>query len=161
MLRRRWPVPRTTVLRLRVATVALAGLASLLPAAASEPRQWPAASGSATARELRREARSILREVEDHQLSLTAARVRVERLLNALKGLAEAEGWTPIPRRLELTIARPDDLDMRIEEECPLFYEEELVELCPLDASRSEIWGNQVLVCAFLCVPPDQERAPE
>ena len=144
-----------------VATVVFAGLAPLLPAAVSGRQQAPSAAESATVAELRREARAILREVEDHALPLTAARVRVERLLTALKGLGEAEGWAPIARRLELTIARPDDLDVRLEEECPLFYEEELVELCPLDASRSEIWGNQVLVCAFLCVPPDRERARE
>lgn len=129
--------------------------AVLLPAMIlAVPAQPPrSAAGSAAVEALRGRAREILDEVQALTLSLTEARIRVERLLRDLEAVGEAEGWAPVRRQLEVTIARPETVGLQIEEECPLFYEEELVQLCPLDQSRSEIWGNQVLVCGFACAP--------
>ena len=121
-------------------------------------RQTPHAGASLAVEELRERAREILAKVQALDLSLREARVLVERLRRDLKAVGEAEGWTPVARRLEIPLARPDASGLRIEEECPLFYEEELVQLCPLDLSRSEIWGSQVLVCGFACAPEPSGR---
>ena len=121
---------------------------------------WPAPGGQAepgtesrSVEELRDRAREILVGVHEREVPLAEARRQVERLLRDLKELGDAEGWIPENRRLEVTIARPEDLGPTITEDCPLFFEEELIRLCPLDQSRSEIWGNQVLVCEFACAP--------
>ncbi len=103
--------------------------------------------------ELRREAREILRRVERQELELPAARVEVERLRRTLVRLGEEGGWEPSRRALEMSIRRPDRVENINFDDCPLFFEEELVELCPLDLGRSEIWGNQVIRCEFLCAP--------
>jgi len=102
---------------------------------------------------LRERARDILAGVQEREVPLPVARRQIEELLRDLKAVGESEGWTPVNRRLEMTIARPEDLRPTLTEECPLFFEEELIQLCPLDQSRSEIWGNQVLVCEFACAP--------
>ena len=127
-------------------------------AAASGVPEDPAPAAVRSARQdsiggLRERARAILAEVQDGDLPLSDARRQVEQLLGDLRGLGETEGWTPLRRRLELTIARPEDLGPALAEECPLFFEEELVRLCPLDQARSEIWGSRVLVCEFACAP--------
>ena len=133
---------------------ALASMAGVPPAPQAEPSAEPLSVG-----ELRDRAREILAGVQEREVPLSVARRQIEQLLRDLKAVAEAEGWTPVNRRLEMTIARPEDLRPTLTEECPLFFEEELTQLCPLDQSRSEIWGNQVLVCEFACAPePDPAR---
>ncbi len=103
--------------------------------------------------ELRTRAREILTRVERQALELPEARVEVEQLRRTLVAVGERDGWTPTRRTLEMAIARPDRMMNVNFDDCPLFYEEELVALCPLDAGQSEIWGNQVIVCEFLCAP--------
>ena len=133
---------------------ALASMAGVPPAPQAEPSAEPL-----SVEELRDRAREILAGVQEREVPLSVARRQIEQLLRDLKAVAEAEGWTPVNRRLEMTIARPEDLRPTLTEECPLFFEEELTQLCPLDQSRSEIWGNQVLVCEFACAPePDPAR---
>ena len=127
---------------------ALASMAGVPPAPQTEPSAEPLSVG-----DLRDRAREILAGVQEREVPLSVARRQIEQLLRDLKAVAEAEGWTPVNRRLEMTIARPEDLRPTLTEECPLFFEEELTQLCPLDQSRSEIWGNQVLVCEFACAP--------
>ena len=136
------------------ARAAVLGSALVLAAAglASED-QTASAAAPATIGELRERARDILAGVQEREVPLPTARRQIEQLLRDLKAVGEAEGWTPVNRRLEMTIARPEDLRPTLTEECPLFFEEELIQLCPLDQSRSEIWGNQVLVCEFACAP--------
>jgi len=36
---------------------------------------------------------------------------------------------------------------------CAIFYEENMERLCPLDVSRSEIWGAAVVFCRYVCGP--------
>ena len=140
--------------RLRALTAGALGTAVVLASAglASQDRTGPA-SAPPTVSELRERARDILAGVQEREVPLSTARRQIEQLLRDLKAVGEAEGWTPVNRRLEMTIARPEDLRPTLTEECPLFFEEELIQLCPLDQSRSEIWGNQVLVCEFACAP--------
>lgn len=134
--------------------VAFAGAADLPPGPQTEPD-----AELLSVDELRERARDILAGVQEREVPLSTARRQIEQLLRDLKVLGEQEGWTPVNRRLEMTIARPEDLRPTVTEECPLFFEEELIQLCPLDQSRSEIWGNQVLVCEFACAPePDPAR---
>ncbi len=140
--------------RWRALTAGALGTAFVLAAAglASQDPTGPAAAPT-TISELRERARDILAGVQEREVPLSTARRQIEQLLQDLKAVGEAEGWTPENRRLEMTIARPEDLRPTLTEECPLFFEEELIQLCPLDQSRSEIWGNQVLVCEFACAP--------
>lgn len=140
--------------RWRALTAAALGTAFVLASAglASQDPTGPAAAPT-TISELRERAREILAGVQEREVPLSTARRQIEQLLQDLKAVGEAEGWTPENRRLEMTIARPEDLRPTLTEECPLFFEEELIQLCPLDQSRSEIWGNQVLVCEFACAP--------
>lgn len=140
--------------RLRALLAGVLGSAFTL-AAASLPaeHQTEPAPGPGSVSELRERAREILAGVQEREVPLAVARRQIEQLLRDLKKLGESEGWTPVNRRLEMTIARPEDLRPTVTEECPLFFEEELIQLCPLDQSRSEIWGNQVLVCEFACAP--------
>lgn len=140
--------------RWRALTAGALGAAFVLAAAglASQDPTGPAAAPT-TISELRERARDILAGVQEREVPLSTARRQIEQLLQDLKAVGEAEGWTPENRRLEMTIARPEDLRPTLTEECPLFFEEELIQLCPLDQSRSEIWGNQVLVCEFACAP--------
>ena len=128
--------------------IALASMGGLPPGPQTEPDAEPRSIG-----ELRDRAREILAGVQEREVPLAEARRQIEQLLRDLKAVGEAEGWSPVNRRLEMTIARPEDLRPTVTEECPLFFEEELIQLCPLDQSRSEIWGNQVLVCEFACAP--------
>ncbi len=140
--------------RLRARTAAALGTAFLLASAGlAYEYQTESAAAPATINELRERARDILAGVQEREVPLPTARRQIEQLLRDLKAVGEAEGWTPVNRRLEMTIARPEDLRPTLTEECPLFFEEELIQLCPLDQSRSEIWGNQVLVCEFACAP--------
>ena len=140
--------------RWRALTAGALGIAFVLASAglASQDPTGPAAAPT-TISELRERARDILAGVQEREVPLSTARRQIEQLLQDLKAVGEAEGWTPENRRLEMTIARPEDLRPTLTEECPLFFEEELIQLCPLDQSRSEIWGNQVLVCEFACAP--------
>ena len=139
---------RARTLGPRLAPALLLAACALASADQSERAAAPGSVG-----ELRERAREILAGVQEREVPLSVARRQIETLLRDLKALGKAEGWTPVNRRLELTIARPEDLRPTLTEECPLFFEEELVRLCPLDQSRSEIWGNQVLVCEFACAP--------
>ena len=140
--------------RLRALTAGALASAFVLASAgrSSESQTGPPAAPMSVA-ELRERARDILAGVQEREVPLSTARRQIEQLLRDLKAVGEAEGWTPVHRRLEMTIARPEDLRPTLTEECPLFFEEELIRLCPLDQSRSEIWGNQVLVCEFACAP--------
>ena len=140
--------------RLRALAAGALGTGFVLASAglASQDRTAPAPDPPSVS-ELRERARDILAGVQEREVPLSAARRQIEQLLRDLKAVGEAEGWTPVNRRLEMTIARPEDLRPTVTEECPLFFEEQLIQLCPLDQSRSEIWGNQVLVCEFACAP--------
>lgn len=140
--------------RWRTLSAGALGAAFVLASASlSAEDQAGPASAPASVGELRERARDILAGVQEREVPLSVARRQIEQLLRDLKAVGEAEGWTPVNRRLEMTIARPEDLRPTLTEECPLFFEEELIQLCPLDQSRSEIWGNQVLVCEFACAP--------
>lgn len=138
---------------LRVLAAACLGSAFVLFSPGLSAAGQPAPAALASVDELRERAREILAGVQEREVPLSVARRQIEQLLRELKAVGEAEGWTPVNRRLEMTIARPEDLRPTLTEECPLFFEEELIQLCPLDQSRSEIWGNQVLVCEFACAP--------
>lgn len=146
-VRFRRPGPRQR-LPAAFAAVLLGGLS--LAARSPQPDR-PAGPDSVD--ELRAVGLGILESLRESAASLEEARAGVERLRRALVALGEAEGWTPERRRLELSIARPDDPAAAPIEDCPLFLEEDLVRLCPLDQSRSELWSDQVVVCVYACAP--------
>lgn len=109
---------------------------------------------------LRAEGLGLLESLREGAIGLPEARAGVERLRRSLVALGEAGGWTPAPRRLELSIARPGEAAAAPVEDCPLFLEEDLVRLCPLDQSRSELWGDRVVVCQYACAPESPPPGP-
>ena len=115
------------------------------------PRSEASAPGSIDG--LRAEGLGLLESLREGVIGLPEARAGVERLRRSLVELGEASGWTPSPRRLELSIARPGEAAAAPVEDCPLFLEENLVQLCPLDQSRSELWSDRVVVCQYACAP--------
>lgn len=131
-----------------------AATALLLAGVATLAGQSPVSS----LEELRERARAILQQIHDRELSAEQARPLVERIRLDLVELGEARGWEPVPRRLELTVSDPEDIGPALADACPLFFEEELVQFCPVDPNRSEIWGDQVVVCEFACAPTGTER---
>ncbi len=111
------------------------------------------AAQAGTISQLRDQARDILERVESQDIALTEARTEVEHLRRRLIEIGKQQGWAPTRRALEMPVRRPEQLASLDFDDCPLFFEEELVELCPLDLGRSEIWGDQMVVCGFLCAP--------
>ena len=137
---------------------ALLALGGPGPGAAQPPPpeslESPASSASpASVDALRAEGLGLLESLREGVIGLPEARAGVERLRRSLVELGEASGWTPSPRRLELSIARPGEAAAAPVEDCPLFLEENLVRLCPLDQSRSELWSDRVVVCQYACAP--------
>lgn len=118
---------------------------------AEAPRS--AASSPASLDALRADGLGLLESLREGAIGLPEARVGVERLRRSLVALGEASGWTPSPRRLELSIARPGEAPSAPVEDCPLFLEENLVRLCPLDQARSELWSDRMVVCQYACAP--------
>lgn len=122
------------------------------------PRPEASAPGSIDG--LRAEGLGLLESLREGAIGLPEARAGVERLRRSLVALGEASGWTPSPRRLELSIARPGQATAAPVEDCPLFLEENLVRLCPLDQSRSELWSDRVVVCQYACAPESPPPLP-
>jgi hypothetical protein len=109
--------------------------------------------------DLQARAREIVRKNQDNKMTTSEARRQVQLLLKDLKKWSEGEGIElQIRTRLFNTpaTARGEVLSV---DRCALFYEEDLERLCPLDVSRSEIWGASVVFCRYVCAPapPDEK----
>jgi hypothetical protein len=121
------------------------GLLSLLLAAASQE-------------ELQTRAREIVRKNQEGEITTSEARRQVQLLLKDLKKWSEREGVDLETRtRIFNTPATAPDEVLTVDR-CALFYEEDLEDLCPLDVSRSEIWGAVVLFCRYVCAPGPDEK---
>jgi hypothetical protein len=116
-----------------------------------------ALAGASPQAELQDRAREIVRKREDNQITTSEARRRVQLLLKDLKKWAEEEGAElQLRTRVFSTPATGRDEVLSVDR-CALFYEEDLDQLCPLDVSRSELWGGAVIFCRYVCAPPSPD----
>jgi len=110
--------------------------------------------GASPQEELQERAREIVRKNQDNEITTSEARRRVQLLLKELKKWSESEGVElQVRSRIFNTPATAPGEALTVDR-CALFYEEDMKRLCPLDVSRSEVWGAAVVFCRYLCVPP-------
>jgi hypothetical protein len=103
--------------------------------------------------ELQARAKEIVRKNQDNEIPISEARRQVQLLLKDLKKWAEDEGVELQTRtRIFSTPATAKDEVLTVDR-CAIFYGENLERLCPLDVSRSEIWGAAVVFCRYVCGP--------
>ena len=108
--------------------------------------------------ELQTRARDIVRKNQDNKITTSEARRQVQLLLKDLKKWSQDEGIElQIRTRLFNTPATGPG-EMLTVDRCALFYEEGLKRLCPLDVSRSEVWGASVVFCRYVCAPPPPDE---
>jgi hypothetical protein len=103
--------------------------------------------------ELETRAREIVRKNQEGEITISEARRQVQLLLKDLKAWSKSA-----PAELETrtaVFASPATApgEVLTVDRCPLFHEENLKRLCPLDVSRSEVWGASVVFCRYECAP--------
>lgn len=105
---------------------------------------------------LRAEAEAILDDVQNLEITAGEARRRVELLRQALRRWARESGLE-LHRQSRTYSSPPKDDDGELSaDNCPLFFKENIEEdddVCPLDLSRSEVWGASVMFCRYDCAP--------
>ena len=104
--------------------------------------------------ELQTRAREIVRKNQDNEITTSEARRRVQLLLKDLKKWSQDEGIELQTRTRLFNTPATGPGEMLTVDRCALFYEEDLERLCPLDVSRSEVWGASVVFCRYVCAPP-------
>ena len=102
---------------------------------------------------LQERAEKIVRQNQENEITIVEARRQVELLLRDLKKWS-GEAKVELVRRTR-TFSAPARApgEALTADRCPLFFEEDLERLCPLDFSRSEVWGASVVFCRYLCTP--------
>jgi len=108
--------------------------------------------------ELQVRAREIVRKNQDNEITTSEARRQVQLLLKDLKKWSEGEGVELETRTRLFNTPATGPGEMLTVDRCALFYEEDLKRLCPLDVSRSEVWGAAVVFCRYVCVPPSPDE---
>ena len=111
--------------------------------------------------ELQTRAREILRKNQENEISTVEARRQVQLLLKDLKKWSEEEGVKLQTRTRAVSWPARGRHEVLSVDRCALFYEEDLKQLCPLDVSRSEIWGAFVVFCRYACVPEAPDGDPQ
>jgi hypothetical protein len=103
--------------------------------------------------DLQRRAEKILTQNQQNEITTFEARRKVQLLLKDLEKWSEKH-QVELDRRTR-TFSSPavGSGEVLTADRCPLFYEEKLKRLCPLDFSRSEVWGASVVFCRYLCAP--------
>jgi hypothetical protein len=131
---------------------ALLGLLGL-----SIPSQQHASDETPTGRdelqELQHRGEDILAQNQKNEITTFEARRKVQLLLKDLEkwGAKHEVELSRRTRTFSSPAVAPDEV--LTADRCPLFYEEKLERLCPLDFSRSEVWGASVVFCRYLCAP--------
>lgn len=103
--------------------------------------------------ELQTRAREIVRRNQDNEITTSEARRQVQLLLKDLKKWSANEGIELQTRTRLFNTPATGPGEMLTVDRCALFYEENLERLCPLDVSRSEVWGAAVVFCRYACAP--------
>lgn len=104
----------------------------------------------------------ILRQTQENEITLVTARRRVQLLLKDLKKWAETHELELKPHTRTYSSPSVGVNEDLTADRCPLFYEEDLEHFCPLDLSRSEVWGTMVVFCRYWCAPePGDDSSPD
>ena len=107
--------------------------------------------------DLQARAREIVRKNQDNEITISEARRQVQLLLKDLKKWAEGEGVELQTRTRIFSTPATAPGEVLTVDRCAIFYEENMERLCPLDVSRSEIWGAAVVFCRYVCGPPRED----
>ena len=101
--------------------------------------------------ELYDKAESIIEKSQSLEITMEQARRNVQLLLRDMQ--AWAESFDVELSRETRTYSSPLKQNGKplTADRCPLFFEEELHKLCPLDLARSEVWGGEVAFCRYYC----------
>lgn len=116
-------------------------------------------TASSRRKELRVEAEAILDDIQNLEITSSEARRRVELLLRELRSWAK-DSELELSHHARTYSSPPKDENGELTaDNCPLFFKENIEEdddVCPLDLSRSEVWGAAVMFCRYDCAPkPD------
>jgi hypothetical protein len=103
--------------------------------------------------ELEPRAREIVRKSQEGEITISEARRQVQLLLKDLKAWSKAEAVELQTRTSVFASPATGPGEPLTVDRCPLFHEETLKRLCPLDVSRSEVWGAAVVFCRYECAP--------
>jgi hypothetical protein len=103
--------------------------------------------------ELQERAARIVRDSQQNEITTSEARRRVELLLRDLRRWGQESGVELSRRTRTFSTPAVSPGEALTADRCPLFFEEDLERLCPLDFSRSEVWGAIVVFCRYLCAP--------
>jgi len=109
--------------------------------------------GASPQEELQTRAREIVRKNQEREITTSEARRQVQLLLKDLKKWSEAEGLELQTRTRVFGTPATAPGEFLTVDRCALFYGDDLERLCPLDVSRSEIWGAAVVFCRYVCGP--------
>ena len=104
--------------------------------------------------ELETRAREIVRKNQEGEITISEARRQVQLLLKDLKAWSKTSGTELETRTAVFAAPATAPGELLTVDRCPLFHEESLKRLCPLDVSRSEVWGGSVVFCRYECAPP-------
>lgn len=100
---------------------------------------------------LRSRARTILDARQSLEITPSQARRQVQLLLKDFQAWAKSNDLELQSRTREYRSSEAGHDDSLTADRCPLFFEEELDELCPLDLGRSEVWGGRLVYCRYYC----------
>ena len=100
---------------------------------------------------LRQRAKSIITQNESLEITIEQARRKVQLLLRDMKTWARQNNVTLQTQTRTYKNPPTHRTEPLTADRCPLFFKEELQELCPLDLARSEVWGGQVVFCRYYC----------
>jgi hypothetical protein len=103
--------------------------------------------------ELQIRAQEIVRKNQEGEIKISEARRQVQLLLKDLKKWSESEGVELQTRTRIFPNPSTGPGELLTVDRCALFHEEDLKRLCPLDVTRSEVWGGAVVFCRYVCAP--------
>lgn len=134
-----------------------AGGRSALTSRERHEASWTAAGAQPESREKRVEqfydrARTIIEKNQNLEWELDEARRRVNGLYKDLKSWSQTNNEPLTPRAKTYNYNSTEHSEPASTELCPLFFAEELDELCPLDETRSEVWGARMVFCRYECL---------
>ena len=104
--------------------------------------------------ELRDRAAVIFEQKDAQEITTEQARRKVQLLLKDFEAWAEAHAVELELKSRTYTSSSNsvgDGENAMAVNRCPLFYEDEVDELCLVDLKRSEAWSASVLFCRYLC----------
>ncbi|HXV63594.1 MAG TPA: hypothetical protein VEK15_23035 [Vicinamibacteria bacterium] len=107
-------------------------------------------------RQLLEKAQAIVQATQDLEITTAEARRRVELLLKELRSWADTHGVGLVARSRTYAAPARGRTEPLTANRCPLFFEDDIEEhdeICPLDLSRSEVWGGSVVFCRYVCAP--------